>query len=245
MKSVVKLKKINRAVGKAICDYDMIQDGDRIMVGVSGGKDSLALLRLLSDIRERAPVKFDLFPVYIDPGFRGSIAKDLESSVNHIHGRLRVDYTDYGLLAHSDSNRENPCFLCSRLRRKRLFEIASDEGCAKIALGHHKDDIIETLFINMCYSGRIGTMKPCQDFFGGELTIIRPLAYLEKSEILKLAAIFDFPDFVNPCPSDGVTKRSNIRIFLNNLYKENRNIKGNLFRAMANVEMDYLLKNTL
>lgn len=245
MKCTGTLKKINHAAGRAIHDYGMIHDGDKIAVGVSGGKDSLALLKVLSDIKKRAPVQFDIIPVYVDPGFQGNMAASLESYIRNLYGEIRIDHTDNGLRAHSGENRENPCFLCSRLRRKRLFEIATHEGCSKIALGHHKDDIIETLFINMCYSGRIGTMKPCQEFFGGELTIIRPLAYVEKKEIIKVAIAYDFPDFINPCPSDGMTKRSKIRLFLNDLYKENRNIKGNLFRAMANVETDYLLKHTL
>ncbi|MBU0973223.1 MAG: tRNA 2-thiocytidine(32) synthetase TtcA, partial [Proteobacteria bacterium] len=140
-------------------------------------------------------------------------------------------------------NRENPCFLCARLRRNRLFKLAQEQGCRKIALGHNKDDIIETLFINMFYSGKIGTMKPRQSFFGGALDIIRPLAYVEKKDIVLFSNLFGMPEFVNNCPSANQTKREEIRRMLDALYKQNKNIKGNIFRAMGNVASDYLLEN--
>lgn len=240
------VKRVNRQMGKAIHDYGMIQDKDRILVAVSGGKDSLTLLALLFELAKRAPVDFTLLPVFVDPGFEEGPAESLSSFVRRRFGmNLSVERTDHGPLSHSGQNRENPCFLCSRLRRKRIFEVASAAHCTKIAMGHHKDDMIETLFINMCYAGRIGTMKPCQVFFDGAMTMIRPLAYVEKEDIVMLAKKWGFPEFVNPCPSEGNTKRSLVRGFLNDLYKENRNVKGNLFRSMENVQMDYLLKQTL
>ena len=246
MKRSGRIKRVGRLVGRAVHDYGMIQKRDKILVAVSGGKDSLSLLALLSELKKRAPIDFDLFPVFVDPGFKDGPAVDLAEFIKQrFDTDLYIRYTDHGPLAHSEKNRENPCFLCSRLRRKSLFEIATSKKCTKIAMGHHKDDIIETLFINMCYAGRIGTMTPCQDFFGGALTLIRPLAYVEKLEIEKLASSWRFPEFINPCPSDGSTKRSGVRALLNDLYKENRNIKGNLFRSMANVQMDYLLKQAL
>ena len=136
-------------MGKALRRYDMIADGDRILVGLSGGKDSLTLMWMLNERRSRIPINYELFAVHIDPGFKKSFSKSLQSYCNKIGFPLRVERTDYGVLAHSSLNRENPCFLCSRLRRKRLFEIADELGCSKPALGHNKDDIIETLFLNI------------------------------------------------------------------------------------------------
>ncbi|MBA3012477.1 MAG: tRNA 2-thiocytidine(32) synthetase TtcA [Proteobacteria bacterium] len=236
-------KRLNHAVGKAIHDWSMIADKDRILVGVSGGKDSQTLLHVLFSLQKKAPVKFDIVPVHIDPGFEGSFAKDLEIYVEENFVPLQVEYTDYGLTAHSEENRENPCFLCARLRRNRLFKLAQEQGCKKIALGHNKDDIIETLFINMFYAGKIGTMKPRQSFFGGALAIIRPLAYVEKKDIVLFSNLFGMPEFVNNCPSANQTKREEIRRMLDALYKQNKNIKGNIFRAMGNVASDYLLEN--
>jgi tRNA 2-thiocytidine biosynthesis protein TtcA len=235
-------KRVRHAVGKAIQDYGMISHEDRILVGVSGGADSLVLLSLLADLRERAPLDFELVPAYVDPGFEQGFAERLREHVARVTGPLLVEFTRHGVLAHSDENRENPCFLCSRLRRKHLFDLARTLGCNRIALGHNKDDLIETLFINMCFAGRIGTMKPCQFFFEDRVSIIRPLAYVEKSDILKLAGLLELPEFTNPCPSAGFTKRASVRGFLESLYRDNPNVKGNLFKAMGRVETEYLLK---
>ncbi len=229
-------------VGKAIHRYDLIRDGDRIVLGVSGGMDSLTLLWALSERRKRVPVNYELFPVYIDPGFAGGFGNRLSETCRQMGLTLTMERTNHGILAHGPDNRENPCFLCARLRRKRLFEIADRLGCTKLALGHNKDDLIETLFLNICYAGEISTMVPRQDFFGGRLTIIRPLAMVEEKDIRRFAKYQGFPRFDNPCPSAGFTKRSEIKALLNGLYRTNRKIKGNIFRSMSHVKMEYLLK---
>ena len=153
-----------------------------------------------------------------------------------------MEYTDFGIIGHSPQNRENPCFLCSRLRRKRLFEIAKELGCTKLALGHHKDDIIETFFLNICYAGETSTMLPAQGFFQKQYTVIRPLAYVDEDIIRRFAREHNFPGFVNPCPTANVSKRSEIKKLLKQLFRSNRKIKGNIFRAMSHVKTDYLLK---
>ncbi len=233
---------LNRAVGKALHQYDMIFDGDRILVGLSGGKDSFTLLTILKERQPRIPIKYELFAVYVDPGFEGGLSEALEGYCDGNGFKLIVEHTDYGILAHSSTNRENPCFLCSRLRRKRLFEIADELGCNKLALGHNKDDIIETLFLNMCYSGEISTMVPSQSFFQGRFTVIRPLAFADEDIISRFACEKGFPEFVNPCPSAKVSKRQGIKNLLRQLYSSNKKIKGNIFRAMSHVNTDYLLK---
>ncbi len=233
---------LNRAVGKALHQYDMISNGDRILVGLSGGKDSLALLKILKERQHRIPIKYELFAVCVDPGFEGGFSENLADYCNANGFKLIVEHTDYGILAHSETNRENPCFLCSRLRRKRLFEIADELGCNKLALGHNKDDIIETLFLNMCYSGEISTMVPSQPFFQGRFTVIRPLAFADENIISRFADEKGFPVFANPCPSAKVSKRQEIKTLLRQLYTSNKKIKGNIFRAMSHVNTDYLLK---
>jgi tRNA 2-thiocytidine biosynthesis protein TtcA len=234
-------KRVGHQVGKAVHDWNMIQADDKILVGVSGGSDSQTLLHMLFSLKKKAPMNFDVLPVYIDAGFDGSFARDLEHYVENTYGAMKIEYTAYGVNAHSARNRENPCFLCSRLRRKRLFEMARENQCHKIALGHNKDDIIETLFINMCYAGRMGTMKPRQSFFNDTLDIIRPLSYVEKNDITRFANLMDLPEFKNNCPSAGQTKRSEIRAMLETLYRHNKHIKGNIFRSMSNIAADYLL----
>lgn len=220
----------------------MMDDGDRILVGVSGGKDSMALLWSLAERQRRVPIAYELFPVYVDPGFEGGFAEDLHSQCRDIGLELRVEYTDYGQVAHSTQNRENPCFLCSRLRRKRLFEIAHELGCRKVALGHNKDDIIETFFMNICYAGEVSTMVPTQSFFDGLITIIRPLAFVEEDLIRRFIRQKGLRIFQNPCPSASQSKRQEIKNMLQQLYRSNPKIKGNVFRAMHHVKLDYLLK---
>jgi tRNA 2-thiocytidine biosynthesis protein TtcA len=220
----------------------MLADGDRILVGVSGGADSLTLMLLLQERLGRIPITYELFAVHIDPGFEDSIAEPLRTYCGHMGFPLRVEYTDFGLQGHGSKNRENPCFLCSKLRRSRLFEIAKELGCNKLALGHNKDDIIETLFMNMCYAGKISTMLPVQELFQRELALIRPLAYTDEDRIRQFARDHRFPDFYNPCPTAGVSTRSEIKKMLKQLYRSNEKIKGNIFRSMQHVQKEYLLK---
>ncbi len=235
------LKSVNRDVGKAIHHYDMISHGDRILVGVSGGKDSLTLLWILNERLSRIPIEYKLFPVYIDPGFPDGFADELCEYSRRIGFDLWVEKTDYGIVAHNAANLENPCFLCARLRRKRIFEIADELDCKKVAFGHHKDDIIETFFLNMCYAGNISTMRPVQSFFKGKISIIRPLAYVDEDRTRRLAKNWEFPVFHNSCPYADISKRKEIKQLLNQLYKSNRKIRGNIFRSLRNVNPDYLL----
>ncbi|MDY6905781.1 MAG: ATP-binding protein [Thermodesulfobacteriota bacterium] len=236
-----RYKDINRTLGKAHHRYEMLSDGDRVCVGLSGGKDSLTLLWFLHERLQRIPIHYTIVACHIDPGFENGFARELEQFCDHNNWAVRIEYTDCGVVAHSTENRENPCFLCARRRRQRLFEVASELGCNKLALGHNKDDIIESLFLNMFYAGEISVMMPCLPMFGGEITIIRPLAFTDEHDIKRFANEKGFPKFVNPCPSAGVSKRREIKDMLEALYRQNRKIKGNIFRALGNVKRDYLL----
>ncbi len=234
-------KQLNRDVGKAIHTYDMIEDGDRIAVGLSGGLDSLFLMWILAERLKRIPIRYELHAIHIDPGFEGGFSDALTAYCHQMAYLLHVEYTDFGLQGHGPENRENPCFLCARLRRKRLFEVADALGCNKLALGHNKDDVIETLFLNICYAGEISTMRPHQTFFNGRFVLIRPLAFADENLIRKFGKEKGFPEFINPCPSAKTSKRHTIKSLLSQLYQDNRKIKGNIFRSMRHVKTDYLL----
>ena len=238
--SLYTYKHIKKFTGKALYKYNMISNGEKIAVGLSGGKDSLSLMFFLNDRLSRVPVKYELFAIYIDPGFDDSFAHELAVYCNSAGYNLVVEKTNNGVLAHSKKNRENPCFLCSKLRRKRLFEIADELGCRKLALGHTKDDFIETLFLNMCYAGEIGTMLPYQKLFKGQFSIIRPFVFVDEDMIKNFVLENDIPVFKNLCPSANKSKRSEIKELLNNLYQSNKNIKGNLFTSMGKIKQDYL-----
>lgn len=226
---------------KAVMDYSMISAGDRVLVGVSGGMDSLSLLDLLNTPMIYVP-PFSLITVNIDCGFDQTYG-----GYDMLDGYLKergYDYvlekTDIGPLSHSDFNRKNPCFLCSRLRRKRIFEIAAARGCNKIAFAHHRDDIIETLLINLFYGREISTMLPNQTIFGGKLHIIRPLAYIREDLVKKYAKERGFPSIENGCPTSRTSRRRYIKDLLSELEKENPQIRENIWKAMAHVKPDYL-----
>lgn len=235
-------RALNRSIGKALHDYEMIREGDRILVGLSGGADSLALLWMLVELQRRVRVRFELAAAHIDLGFVDRAGPDLEEVCRRLGVTLRVEATDFGRRGHSPENRENPCFLCARLRRQRLFEIAEALGCGTLALGHTQDDIIETLFLNMLYAGEISSMRPAQELFNGRFTIIRPLAYAGEELIDRFVRDQGLPAVENSCPTARTSRRQNVKRMLGELYRSNPNIRGNLFRSLRHVKTEYLLK---
>jgi len=226
---------------KAVMDYRMIEKGDRVLVGVSGGADSLALLDLLNSPMVFVP-EFHLVAVHIDLGFEEDSAgyDRLNRFLKEGGYDCVLEKTEIGPLSHSAYNKKNPCFLCSRLRRKRLFEIAQEKGCNRVALAHHQDDIIETLLINMFYGREISTMMPDQPIFGGTKHIIRPLAYIREELVKKYSRERDFPILESGCPTGPVSRRRYIKDLLNQLERDNKDIRTNIFKAMGHVKMDYL-----
>jgi tRNA 2-thiocytidine biosynthesis protein TtcA len=228
-------------MGKAIHRYGLIDDGDRILAGVSGGKDSLTLLRLLQERRARVPINYEFIAVHIDLGFESGRAEILKDFFEAQNLPYHIELTDIGRRANSPENRENPCFLCSWERRKRLFRLAHQLKCNKVALGHHKDDIIETLLLNIFYSGEISTMLPLQTLFKGKITLIRPLALLEEKKIERFAQEMNLPFGPSGCPSSGKTKRKEVKELIETFQKRNRRVKGNIFRSLSNVKLDYTL----
>jgi tRNA 2-thiocytidine biosynthesis protein TtcA len=233
-------KEVRRLVGKAIHHYDLIRDGDRIAVAVSGGKDSMVLLWLLRERLRRIPIHYDLVAVHVDLGFDPRPAAELEAFFESEGFDYRILRTDYGVKAHSPENREKPCFLCARRRRAAIFREARSLGCSKVAFAHNQDDFIETFFINVCYGAQAAAIVPKQPFFGGLITVIRPLALVDSQKVARLARNLDLPVVENPCPSAGKSARTEIRDFLFSLYRKNRKVRGNIFHALSNVNPEYL-----
>ncbi len=225
-------KEMKRLMGKAVSDYEMIRGGDRILVAVSGGMDSMSMLWALRERLKRIPVCYDIIAVHVDLGFKADTGARMEEFFKKNEFNYSIIKTRFGPLAHSEENRENPCFLCSRLKRKAIFEKAAELKCDKIAFGHHKDDFIETFFLNLFFSGSIGTIHPVQDFFDGKLAVIRPLYLLSNNITKRYASEAELPHIENGCPTADSSQRIHIRSILTGLYKTNKKIKGNIFNAL-------------
>ena len=229
-------KEMKRLMGKAIHQCRMIEDRDRILVAVSGGQDSMSLLWLLRDRLKRIPITYDLTAMYVELGFTNNTEEEMEHFFTANGFNFCIMKSGFGPFAHSKENRENPCFLCSRLRRKAIFEKAGELECNKIAFGHQKDDFIETFFLNLLFAGSMSTLHPCQELFNGKLTIIRPLYLLNRTTIKKYAEEMGFPTIESGCPTSTSSKRAQIRSVLSNLYQTNKKIKGNIVNALQYVE---------
>jgi tRNA 2-thiocytidine biosynthesis protein TtcA len=218
----------------------MIEDGDHVMVAVSGGKDSLSLLWFLRERIKWIPIDYKLTAAHVDPGFGTHSGDHLEAFLSERGIEHRIIRSEIGPKAHSRENKENPCFLCSRLRRKILFELAAEMDCNKIAFGHHKDDLIETFFLNVFYGASVSTMLPVQEFFEGRLVVIRPFFMLDENIIERHAQFMGWPRIELGCPTAGSSKRQAVKQMLKQFYRTNRKIKGNIFHAMQNVRPEYL-----
>jgi len=233
-------KKVRRLLGRAINRYGLIDPEDRILVALSGGADSTSLLWLLQDRLDRIPIDYKLFVAHVEHGFKGGDYSTVHTWVESLGIAQRVIHSEIGPRAHSSENRENPCFLCARLRRTTLFKEARRLGCNKIAFGHNLDDLIETFLVNIFYGAQVATMLPRQPFFGGEITAIRPLSLLDSTTVRRFHNSRGFPLTLNPCPSKNTGKRQETRLLLQSLYKKNHKIRGNIMRAMHNVNLAYL-----
>ncbi len=236
--------RIRRLVGKAIGDFGLIDDGDRILVALSGGKDSWTLLRMLDLLRRRAPVSFTLVAVTVHPGFPGFRTGALESYLGEQgFEHLVVSAPIHELLLEKLPPDEVPCALCSRIRRGVLYTQAAALGCTKVALGHHRDDFIETLLLNQFFNGTIKAMAPLLRADDGRNRVIRPLVYVPEEEIIAYAAAAGFPVTCCACPAcgDPGQKRVRIKQLLAGLEREHPGIKANLLASLGSVDRRHLL----
>ena len=229
---------ISKRVGKAIADYAMLSDGDKIAVAVSGGKDSLTLLKVLNDRRSFVPIKYELLAVHIDLGYPCMHPKILAEYFQSQGINYHIEKVD---ILKGKTRKDISCFWCSWNRRKALFEVANRYGCQKVALGHHKDDIVETILLNLFFHGEISAMAPKQELFKGKITIIRPLAYVEEEMIIRFVKTIGFPHEKCACPNSITSKRTKITNMIKDLKKICPEIKTNIFNSVKRIKKDYLL----
>lgn len=235
-------------VGRCISDFGLVSDGDKIMVCVSGGKDSYALLDLFLMARRRAPVRFELVAVNVDQGWAGYDTAAIEAHLRTRDVPLRMITADYARIVEAKlAPGQTPCSLCSRFRRGFLYDLAVELGCTKIALGHHGDDLIETLMLNLFFTGRLGTMPPKLVSDDGRNTVIRPLAYVLEHELIEYAEQRKYPVVRCGCPSCGLPdqQRQVVKRMLLGLEEAHPGLKTRMLAALGNVRASMLLDRDL
>lgn len=235
------LIKVEDKIRKAIREYGLIKDGDKILIGLSGGKDSLALVEFLGRRSKIFNPKFQLVVAHI-------IMKNIPYSSDQDYLRLCAAKYDIPFILHetefdaSTDTRKSPCFLCSWTRRKALFEIAKEYQCNKIALGHHQDDILETLLMNMIHQGAFGTMPPKLTMDKFAMEIIRPLCLVSENELVKVGSILKFKKQIKNCPYESGSSRKEIKAILSQLEAINPDARYSLWSSMTHIQHDYLPK---
>lgn len=230
----------------AIEKYNMIEDGDKIAVGVSGGKDSLALLYALAEMRRFLPKKYEIVALTLDMGFhtceKCPAPKNEHKEIAALCEKLNVPYyvkeTELAHIIFDVRKESNPCSLCARMRRGCLHDAAQELGCNKIALGHHADDAVETFMLNLFFEGRVGTFSPVTLLSRKELVMIRPLILCEESMIKSFAKHTELPVEVSPCPEDGHTERENMKEYLRTFDRKHRGLYRRILGAVERRELD-------
>ncbi len=237
-------KRLSRPMGKAISEWNLLENGDRVLVGISGGKDSYTLLHLLKRFQARAPISFELVAVHLDqvqPGFDSS---RIEAYLAELGVEFQIVRKDtYSLVVEKLEEGQTTCSLCSRYRRGILYNEAEKLGCNKLALGHHREDALETLLMNMFFSGRTAGMPAIYKTEDERFDVIRPMIYVAEGDIKKFAELMNFP--IEPCTVCNGTERDQIGKLIDDLAERNPKIRGNLLQAMQNVVPSHLLDQDL
>lgn len=223
---------------KAVEDYNMIEDGDFIAVGVSGGKDSLTLLRVMAELKKFYPKKFEMCAVSIDMGYEGMDFSPIADLCGGLKVGYHIEKTDIREIIFDIRKEKNPCSLCANMRRGALNEAAKKLGCRKTALGHHFDDVIETFVMNLIYEGRIGCFRPVTYLDRTDITVIRPLVYMPENFVRCFAKEFELPVVKNLCTADGSTKREYVKNLIFELDRGNPGLKKRLFTAIKGSGID-------
>ncbi len=228
------MQRVLSYVRRAVDDYHMIEDGDRIAVGVSGGKDSITLALSLKALSRLYPKKFEVVPITLNMGFPDADFSPLVSFFKEQNMELIVKNTNIAEILFDIRQEKNPCSLCAKLRRGALHDAALEEGCRKVALGHHNDDALETFILCLFYEGRLHSFSPVTYLDRKDIHVIRPMLYMQETDVVGFINRSDAPVVKNPCPADGFTKRQYAKELLAELSRENHGLKERIFTAMIN-----------
>lgn len=232
------MQQILSYMRKAINDYDMIQEGDRIAVALSGGKDSTAMLMGLKNLQIFFPKKFEIIAISIDPGFKNFDRGLLERTCEKLDVKLIIEESHAKEIVFEIRNEKNPCSLCANIRRGILNSVVNREECNKIALGHNQDDVLETFILNLFYAGNLNTFAPVSYMDRSKVTLIRPLVYAPEKDIRRFINKNNIEIMPKTCPMDGYSKRQDIKELINSLNKDNPMFKANVFGAIKRKEIN-------
>ncbi|MCI8520033.1 MAG: tRNA 2-thiocytidine(32) synthetase TtcA [Clostridia bacterium] len=232
------MKKVVSLTRRAIEEYNMIEDGDKIAVGVSGGKDSLVLLCALAELSRYYPKKFTVTALTLDMGYKSDYSK-IQALCDSLGVEFKVKYTNIKEIVFDIRNETNPCSLCAKMRRGSLNDFAIENGCRKVALGHHNDDVLETFLLSLMHEGRIHCFSPVTYLDRTQIYQIRPMIYVRERDIRGAARNHDIPVIHNECPADGYTQREYMKDLIKRLEKEmTPGLRKRLFRAIHDSSID-------
>lgn len=234
----MKLQQVLSNVRRAIDDYHMISEGDRIAVGISGGKDSITLLFALSSLQKFYPKHFELCAVTADLGFQNVDFDEIKQICKSLNVEYTIVKTDISEIVFDTRKESNPCSLCAKMRKGALNQTIKELGCNKIAYAHHKDDVIETMLMSLIYEGRIHTFMPITYLDRTEVTVIRPMIYMNEADVIGFINKQKLPVLKSPCPVDGHTKREYIKQLLRQINLENPGVKDRMFTAIQNGNLE-------
>ena len=232
------MQRILSYVRKAIDDYNMIEDGDKIAVGLSGGKDSITLLMALKNLQIFYPKKFEVIAISINPGFEFFNSDFLKTTCEKIGVQYVEEKTHIKEIVFDIREEKNPCSLCANLRRGILNSVAIREGCNKIALGHNEDDVLETFFLNLLYAGNLSTFAPTSYMDRSKITLIRPMIYIPEKEVRKFVKRQSIEVMPKVCPMDGISKRESIKELIAKLVKDIPTVRANVMGAIKRANIN-------
>ncbi len=230
----MKLQQVFSYVRKAVDDYNMIEENDKIAIGISGGKDSLTLLYALSGLRRFYPKHFDIHAVTVDLGFNNLNLDQIKALCKELDVEYTIVKTDIAQIIFEERKESNPCSLCAKMRKGALNTAIKEAGCNKVAYAHHKDDVVETMLMSLIFEGRFHTFSPVTYLDRMDLTVIRPLMYMNEVDVIGFINKYNVPVVKSPCPADGNTKREYVKNLLREINLETPGVKSRMFTAIQN-----------
>ena len=234
----MKLQQLYSYTRKAIDDYQLLEEGDKIAVGISGGKDSLTLLYALKGLQRFYPKEFELIAVTVDLGFDGFDLSPVEALCKELDVPYHVVKSDIGPIIFDERKEKSPCSLCAKMRKGALNDAVKELGCNKVAYAHHKDDIVETMMLSLVFEGRFYCFPPKTYLDRTELTVIRPLIYVPEADVIGFKNNYQLPVVKNPCPADGNTKREYMKQMIRQMNQENPGVKNRMFTAILESDLN-------